>query len=166
METQEIVKAFKETFDGINNYINEHGQIQPSSEIIKTWHTYDNTRWALVLWTVTELDRKGMWTISPTLLRDCELLKEFIGNYHRYSDNLLYPTIQETKSLSKGITHITIPHKNDKYCTVKTLTFSVMMRIREMYCDILGIDLPNADSSKGLLDPSPQDRLLDFGNAN
>ena len=143
--------------DTINNRINEIGEIPTSDATIKTWHTYTNLDWEYILEAVLEIDK--VYPVSPSLIRDVNNLITHINTAGGLCDNILYPTIQETHSLPKRAREMS---DYSPVRTVKSVTFRTMMQVRELYCEIIGLDLPNADSSQGLLDPTPQQQLFEF----
>lgn len=142
----------------MNQRINEIGEIPRSDQTIKNWHEYDNVMWQLLLDAVLIIDE--CYNVDQNLIKDVEILLKHLEQYGDYTENLLYPEPKITNSISKRLTNVTNSWNRTE--SVKTVTFRTMMRIRELYCEIAGIDLPNDDTSKGKLDGKPVDSLFDF----
>jgi hypothetical protein len=151
-------KLLKAICHQMNERINEIGEIPRSDQTIKNWHEYDNVMWRQLLETVLIIDE--CYRVDQNLVKDCQRLIKHIDQYGDYTDNVLYPEPKITNHLSKKIT--TVINEWNKSETVKTSTFRTMMRIRELYCDIIGLDLPNDDSSIGKLNLSPLERLFEI----
>lgn len=154
---EDIVDVLCSVCDTMNQRINEIGKIPTSDQIIKNWHTYNNDDWEIILQAVLELDK--VYDVPPSLLRDIKVLQAHIAQCGYMSHNILYPTVAETQQLPKKATQLT---SYTYPCTVKKVTFRAMMNTRELYCEIIGLDLPNEDSSKGKLDPTPTETLFEF----
>lgn len=154
---QDITDVFCAVCDTMNQRINEIGKIPTSDITIKNWHTYTNDDWEIILQAILELDK--VYDVQPRLVKDAKMLQAHIASCDYLCDNVLYPTVPMTKQLPKRATEFT---SYGRPLTVKTVTFSTMMKARELYCEIIGLDLPNDDSSKGKLDPPPGDSLFEF----
>jgi hypothetical protein len=158
----QIVQPLRKAFWEMNNLINAEGQLK-KSRIIKQWHKYDNHDWDCILAVVRYLDEQGKIKLPQFILNDVELLSKHLEEFgveierDFYCDNLLYPSPKHTKTLPDRMTHGN-PARNDK--TIKTRVFRTMMNVREALCEACGIDLPNDDSSKGKLNPTPFDDLF------
>lgn len=157
METEILAGALDKSVRSMNKHINDNGQIQPSSDVIKNWHEYDNTIWKVILTASKILIDGGKMNVKGYVEADIDFLLQHIEKCADYTDNVLYPTQQETMRLPDAVTHVA-KHRHGK--TIKTRTFRTMMNIREGLNTALGIDLPNADGSKGGLDPTPFERLF------
>lgn len=142
----------------MNERINEIGEIPRSDQTIKNWHEYDNVMWRQLLETVLILDE--CYRVDHHLVIDCQRLIKHIDQYGDYTENVLYPEPKISSSLNKRITTVVNDWGTSE--TVKTATFRTMMRIRELYCKIIDLDLPNEDSSKGKLIQSPLERLFEI----
>ena len=138
----------------LNSYINTHGQIQRSS-IIKQWHDWDNAQWYRYLMFTLVLDDKAHLRLDGRIVRDLQTLVHHIEEYGNHCDNIIYPHPKTTKNLHHKLTHL---HRDT---SVKSVAFRAMMNIREAYCELLDIDLPNADSSIGKLDPTPFEEMFE-----
>jgi hypothetical protein len=156
---EDMATVYSHVCQTMNNRINQIGQIPTSDLTIKTWHNYTNDDWDYVLDAVLEIDK--VYDVPPSLVRDVKVLKQHLTQYSSLCDNILYPSLQEEKSLRLPKSATTIFH-NGQTKTVKTVTFRAMMQSRELYCDICDLVLPNEDSSKGKLDAKPIDSLFDF----
>lgn len=151
---QDQLRLFRDEIESMNTHINTYGQIQKSSEIIKHWHDLDNIEWLTILSIARELDREGSMDLNTWTLQDIDKLIKHIENYEIHCANLLYPEPKITNKLHHSLTNF------DRTTTVKRITFKTMMNIREAYCAMQGIDLPNEDSSKGKLDTPPFEELF------
>jgi hypothetical protein len=154
---RDLADVLMHACDTMNERINQIGQIPTSDLTIKTWHTYTNTDWEYILDAVLEIDK--LYDVANSLIADIKTLKDHIGQCGHLCDNILYPTPQESVALPRRAT--TLMQYNPPK-TVKTLTFRTMMRIRELYCEIIGLDLPNEDASQGKLNAKPVDNLFEF----
>ena len=155
---EQVADALHQALEEMNSYINDYGQIQRSSSIIKGWHTYDNHQWELILAGAKSLSDTGRLDLPTYVEKDIDFLLQHLEEYSVHSDNLLYPTPAETNSLPSAITHA---NKAKYETTIKTRTFRTMMNVREALCRALDIDLPNEDSSKGNLNPQPKEALFE-----
>ena len=149
------VRLFRKEMELMNKHIKCYGRIQKSSPVIKHWHTLNNLDWLTVLTIAKGLDQEGSMPLKDWTLRDIDKLVNHITNYESHCDNLLYPEIAVTKTLHHKLTNF------DRTVTVKSITFKTMMNLREAYCKMKGIELPNDDSSKGKLDPKPIETLFE-----
>jgi len=87
-----------------------------------------------------------------------DFLLQHLDQYWGYTHNILYPTPKETNSLPGSITHA---NRRAYPKTIKSRTFKFMMEYREALCiHMLGFDLRNEDSSKGLLTPTPFEEMF------
>lgn len=152
---EQKVKFFASQMNYMNDHINQNGQIKKSSAVIKHWHTFTNEDWSDLLFVIKGLDNEGSMYLNHWRLQDIDHLIQHLDNYSNHADNLLYPDIKITNSLSKKLTNF------DSTTSVKTVTFRVMMSAREAYCVMQGIDLPNDDSSIGKLTPQPSVQLFE-----
>jgi hypothetical protein len=143
----------------MNDHINTHGAIKPSSEIIKGWHEYDNLIWKCILTITKTLADQGAISVPNYVDKDIDLLLQHLNEYDIHHHNLLYPTPKETGKLPGALTHANRA-KYDK--SIKTRTFRFMMNMRESICFAIDIDLPNEDSSRGKLTPSPKETLFEY----
>lgn len=146
---------FKKEMQSMNDHINANGQIKKSSAIIKHWHELTNRDWLIILLIAKELDNEGSIYLSEGVLNDIDRLINHIDNYDVHCNNLLYPSIDVSKKLNHSLSNFS------RDTTVKTITFKTMMNIREAYCKMKNLDLPNDDSSKGKLDPNPREELFE-----
>jgi hypothetical protein len=151
----EFIDIFVNEMDRLNNYINKYGQIQRGS-IIKEWHDWDNIHWLKFLIIALTLESKGHMRLDERIIRDCNTLVKHIDQYCKHSDNVLYPYPKATHKLSHRVTHL---HRDT---SIKSVAFKVVMNIREAYCEMMDIDLPNYDSSMGNLDATPKDTLFNW----
>lgn len=142
----------------INERINEIGEIPRSDQTIKNWHDYDNEMWRQLLEAILIIDE--CYSVDQNLVKDCQSLLNHLDRYEEYTDNLLYPEPKITNGLSKKLT--TVSNYWGSTESVKTMTFRTMMRIRELYCKIIDLDLPNDHASQGRLIGKPIDKLFDF----
>lgn len=140
----------------MNNHINENGEIQRSSPVIKLWHTYTNDDWFRILGCVKHLSNCAGIRLPVKTELDIGILLKHLKQYDEHCDNVLYPKVKVTNSLPKAITNI------NGDTSVKTVTFRTMMNIRETLCAALDIDLPNADSSIGKLNPTAFEALYEL----
>jgi hypothetical protein len=158
LKTQ-VATALHQALDEMNTYINLNGEIKRSSSIIKGWHTYDNYTWELIMSGAQVLNDQRLIDLPDWVIKDIDLLLNHLSEHSAHHSNILYPTPKDTNSLPHAITHADLT----KYPrSIKTRTFRTMMNIREALCRALDIDLPNCDSSQGLLDPKPKDLLFEF----
>jgi len=141
----------------MNKHIHKHGEIKPSSQVIKNWHEYNNDLWKVFLTGTKRLIDNGKLNLPYWAETDVEFLLEHIEKCADLTDNVLYPTQEETARLPDAVTHVA-KHKHGK--TIKSRTFRTMMNVREAVCKALDIDLPNSDDSKGGLDPTPFDKFF------
>lgn len=155
MATQQQINTFVDEIERLNLYINAHGQIQRSS-VIKHWHDLYNGDWLDIFQTAQQLDTQGYWNLAPWITSDLERLVSHITNYHTHADNIVFPSPKAQRNMPKRLTQFS----SDR--SVKSAVFKTMMNIREAYCDLFAIDLPNDDSSIGALDPKPQQTLFEF----
>jgi len=155
--TKQKVQPLRRAFWEMNNTINDFGEIKPSSRIIKQWHKYDNLDWACIVDIVRLLEEQGAISLKNYTIEDLDWFETLLTQYHNLGDNVLYPDPKTTAHLPDAITHANrAKHKK----STKTKVFRSMMNIREALCKACGIDLPNDDSSKGKLDPTPFDNLF------
>ena len=149
----EHVDVFCTEMNRLNNYINSYGEIKPSS-IIKSWHELNNMQWASILYIARELDQGGALRVPNFVSADIDTLLKHLRENYIYCDNVLYPTVAETRNLPHDITHLA------RDVTVKSRVFRTMMNLREAHCHILGVKLPNSDASVGMLDATPYEVLF------
>lgn len=149
----ELVNHFVDENKRLNNYINTYGQIERSS-VIKEWHDWTNQDWHNYFMLVLALEDRGDIRLDGRITRDLHTLIKHIEEYGSHCENIIYPHPKLTKQLHHKLTHL---HRDT---TIKSVAFRCMMNIREAYCAMLDIDLPNADSSIGKLDPTPFERMF------
>lgn len=154
---EQIASAMSVALKEMNEHINENGQINRSSQVIKNWHVYDNYTWELILGGAKYLNEQGKIKLKGFAERDVDFLLEHLAECYQHTDNVLFPNVKTTGTLPASVTHAN-PAKYQ--CTIKTRTFRTMMNVREALCDALDIDLPNEDSSKGKLNATPMDTLF------
>ena len=154
--TEQQINTFVDEMKNLNEHINTHGEISRST-YIKHFHTLINEEWARILEVAVTCDYLGIMPLTNRTLEDCEQLYEIIKTHHSFGDNLLCPSPKQESRLPRALRDLP-----GSTTTVKTATWRVMMNLREAYCDMLGIVLPNSDSSIGLLDPKPRDQLFEF----
>lgn len=154
---EQVADAVSDALSEMNDYINDNGKIQPSSGMIKHWHTYDNHRWELILSGAKALCECGDIRVKPFVEKDIDMLLDHLTQYDSYADNILYPTPKIHRTLPSAVTHAD-DRKYDK--TIRSRTFRTMVNLREALCESLGIDLPNDDSSLGKLNPTPYEALF------
>ena len=154
--TELEINTFVDEMKNMNNHINIHGKIKDST-YIKHFHTLNNEDWARIINVAVMCYDLGIMKLPVKIINDCEELFEIIKTYHTLGDNVLLPHPNLKHRLPKSLW--TMPNSNE---TVKTVTWRAMVNFREAYCDMLGIYLPNEDSSIGLLDPKPRDQLFEF----
>jgi hypothetical protein len=154
--TELQINTFVDEMKSLNEHINTHGKISRST-YIKHFHSLVNEEWARILEVAVVCDHLGIMPLTSYTIRDCEQLYEIIKTGHSHGDNLLCPSPKQESRLPRALREM--PHSNK---TVKSTVWRLMMTLREAYCDVLGIDLPNEDSSIGLLDPKPKDQLFEF----
>ena len=138
------MSELKTIVDSLNNYINTHGQIQRST-FIKTWHDHTNQQWIEVFKDVLDLEQTSGVDLSPWLRADLEKLVELILKHGDLHPNILNPHPNDTARLQKALTHF------DATNSVKSVFWKTMMNLREYYCKVNDIDLPNDYNSRGKL---------------
>jgi len=126
----------------MNDYINTHGQI-PRSSFIKQWHDLDNDFWIDVFLEALEIDNNTVYDLSNSVKQDIKRLFNHIQTCGQLHHNILNPDLNVR--LPRAATQI-------ESWTVKSVLWRTMMRLREYYCWVNKIDLPNEDSSIGKLD--------------
>lgn len=127
--------------DDLNAYINEKGKIQKST-FIKIWHDLDNEVWQDVFNEAMSIHESTNYRLGKGLISEINELEDHMKQYGYLHKNILDPDLGVR--LPYAATHI----GNE---TVKTVLWRTMMRLREYYCWVIGIDLPNEDSSIGKL---------------
>lgn len=149
---EQHVDNFVNEMKFLNTWISEQGQL-PQTKIIKRYHHWNNLDWYAFLTVAKHLQ---LPTRAETQI---ETLLTHIASNHSHHDNLLFPTEQDRAHMPHKLTHFA----RDK--SVKSVTWNTVMLIREQYCrEILGFDMPNSDSSRGMLTPQPRETLFDYGS--
>lgn len=148
------VDVFCTEMDRLNSYINQHGETPPSS-IIKSWHQLNNSQWASILYVAHQLDQGGCLRVPHWVSGDIDTLLQHLRLNHTLCDNVLYPTVAETHTLPHSCTHVA------RDITVKSRVFRTMMNLREAYCHILHLHLPNTNSSKGTMNTTSYEALFE-----
>jgi len=156
-DTKTMAGVLGETLRQMNSHINENGKIQPSSQVIKNWHEYDNCIWIAALEGIKILSEAKLIKLPRFVENDVDFLHTHIQKCADYTDNVLYPTPKETGRLPDAVTHANRA-KHDR--TIKSTTFRTMMNVREALNQALDIYLPNDDDSKGGLDPTPYEKFF------
>ena len=151
-DAEQFVNNFVLEMKYLNNRISEQGQL-PQTEIIKRYHHWTNFEWY------------GFFTIANYLnlnhkaQRQIDQLLAHIEDNHVHHHNLLFPTEADRRNMPHALTHLA------RDTSVKSVTWNTMMLVREQYCrEIVGFDIPNHDSSIGMLAPQPKDSLFDYGS--
>ena len=126
----------------MNDYINDNGQI-PRSSFIKQWHDLDNDFWINVFWEALKIDGSTAYDLSDSVKEDIKRMLNHIQSCGQLHPNILNPDLNV--KLPRAATQI-------ESWSVKSVLWRTMMRLREYYCWVNKIDLPNEDSSKGKLD--------------
>lgn len=142
MDIEQRVDVFYNAIDYMNKWIDTRGEINLSSSIIKRWNNYSNVDWAAILDTTRILSESGELMLSNRGEQDLEILTSFFVRNSKYLDNILYPDTPTTNKLPKRLTYI----GNN---SVKKVTFRFMMNLRESYCDLFQIHLPNSNAVMG-----------------
>ena len=132
---------FVEICNEMNDYINNHGQI-PRSSFIKKWHDLDNDYFVDVLHEAYTINNTTTHWFGNYLKRDIEMLLEHMERYSHLHSNILNPHM--------GVDLPSAATKVENQ-SVKSVFWRTMMQLRESYCRVNGIDLPNDDSSIGKL---------------
>ena len=135
--------AMTQICEDMNEYINLHGQI-PRSSFIKQWHDLDNQFWIDVFWEAVKIDNDSRYDLSDSVKRDIERLIDHVEKCGMLHPNILNPDLDV--KLPRAATQI-------ESWSVKTVLWRTMMRLREYYCWVNDIDLPNEDSSRGKSNP-------------
>lgn len=148
----QMVDAYDDVCKQMNTAINTDGKLKRSG-LIKTWHSKTNYEWELILGCAKVLHERGGVRLTGQTERDIDTLLDHIQKYGDLHHNILDPDPKANAILPNQATHI---HRDT---SVKTVLWRVMMNVREAYCRILDIDLPNADSSMGRL-PNTQEQGL------
>lgn len=124
----------------LNGYITNHGQIKRST-FIKSWHELDNNFWLEFFGDAMLLEETSGVKLNHYLLKDMERLANHAIEYKFTHPNILNPTPRDMRELHHKHTHF------DGHISVKGVLWSSIMRLREYYCAVHDIDLPNEDSS-------------------
>ena len=130
----------------LNNYINHSGQIQRNDRVLWTnyLHKYNNTDWLGVVKTVLDLDEQ-----HPEYL-DLGNTSLFEDIYHKLKDpnsdlKVERQNIKAKRVMDRAGSVLDLPeNKQDMW--------KMIMVLRELWCKIHNIDLPNSDLSIGKLD--------------
>ncbi len=126
----------------MNDYINTNGQI-PKSSFINQWHDLDNEFWIDVFWEALKINETTQYNLNNWITKDIERLLNHIQVCGQLHHNILNPDLSAKLPLAA---------KQIETWTVKTVLWRTMMQLREYYCEVNKIDLPNDDSSVGKLD--------------
>lgn len=135
--------ALTQICDDMNQWINLHGKIKPST-FIKEWHDLDNEFWIEVFFEAVKVHSTTTHELTSSVLRDINRLVEHVETCGHLHKNILNP------DLGVKLPRAAIRIEN---WTVKTVLWRTIMSLREYYCAVRGIDLPNDDSSIGKLNP-------------
>lgn len=127
--------------DDLNAYINEKGKIQKST-FIKIWHDLENQDWKDVFNAAMRIHESTGYKLSKDLLTEIRELEDHMKQYGYLHKNILDPHFGAK---------LDYPATQIGHDSVKTVLWRTMMRLREYYCWVIGIDLPNEDSSIGKL---------------
>jgi hypothetical protein len=130
----------------LNNYINHSGQIQRNDRVLWTnyLHKYNNTDWLGIVKTVLDLDEQ-----HPEYL-DLGNTSLFEDIYHKLKDpnsdlKVERQNIKAKRVMDRAGSVLDLPeNKQDMW--------KMIMVLRELWCKIQDIDLPNSDISIGKLD--------------
>lgn len=130
----------------LNNYINHSGQIQRNDRVLWTnyLHKYNNTDWLGIVKTVLDLDEQ-----HPEYL-DLGNTSLFEDIYHKLKDpnsdlKVERQNIKAKRVMDRAGSVLDLPeNKQDMW--------KMIMVLRELWCKIQDIDLPNSDLSIGKLD--------------
>lgn len=135
----------------MNQYINDNGAIAPST-FIKTWHDRTNDDWLKIIQHMVCTDQYSKWRVNSAIMRDAELLAQHIDAWGKYHPNILNPYPKEQGFVPKQSLKI-----GDK--TARTILWRFMMNVREFYCYMMNLDLPNSAEGVGKLtgNPNPKD---------
>ena len=123
----------------LNELILQKGQLR-NSDYIKRTHEFTNWDWAAICQAGLEIDRK-MFT-APYFPQNCQRLLDHIERYGHLHSNCVTPPPKELAELGKKIKYIS------PQLTVKSVAWQTLMDLREIYCRIIDLDLPNDDSSQ------------------
>lgn len=140
-QTKTKMTPFVEICEEMNDYINKYGQI-PRNTFIKKWHDLNNVYVAEAMHEAHTINSTTSHWFGNSLKRDIKLLSEHMERYSHLHDNIANPHMGA--KLPGAATKV----ENQ---SVKTVFWRTMMQLREYYCRINGIDLPNDDSSIGKL---------------
>lgn len=149
-ELEEMIEGISEL---LNKEINDTGKIQHNNNNIwQVLHKMDDSIWdsylaALEIYANTRPAYAGMSSSITKLQRHLDLYRS------HYSPWTLTPYEGMVRSQARPQSH-----------RAKGAVWSVIQQAREAYCVEKGIDLPNEDSSKGRLNPTPTQALFDWGN--
>ena len=125
----------------LNEQININGKIQRSNKTIwAVLHDMDNTIWQHCLNGADDFtphNHRNRHSIDRRLLELNTAIKRYKDQY----PNVITPFPAEYKR-----------QKRDKDQLFQNSAWHLLMMLREVYCDVYGIDLPNSDSSIGALD--------------
>jgi len=130
----------------LNNYITHSGQIQRHDRVLWTnyLHKYNNTDWLGIVKTVLDLDEQ-----HPEYL-DLGNTSLFEDIYHKLKDpnsdlKVERQNIKAKRVMDRAGSVLDLPeNKQDMW--------KMIMVLRELWCKIQDIDLPNSDLSIGKLD--------------
>ena len=141
--------------DEMNEYINEHGQI-PRNTFIQHWHQCDNDFWSLVFADAYNVHEQSLMYEMPNDTRELvDMCLERIDAHGHIHHNILNPSLEDEAGLPGAVKKMTNPKGYTK--STKHYFWQTMMRLREYYCWVNGIDLPNEDSSIGKLNQNKKD---------
>lgn len=138
------MSALSRVCNDMNNYINTKGQIK-NSTFIKEWHDLNNEFWLEVFRDALYLDDTTKYNLTPWTKTGIGQLAQHIFDHGKLHDNILNPTPKAMVGMHRAYTHF------DKLTSVKSVLWKTMMQLREYYCLVHDIDLPNEDGSVGKL---------------
>lgn len=142
------MSALSRISNEMNNYINTKGKLKSStgnSGFLNQWHSLDNDFWLAVFDDVEHIEKTTKYKCKTWTSDNIKRLKNHIELYREEHNNILNPTPKDMVGMHKAYTHF------DKLTSVKSVLWKTMMELREFYCRVHDIDLPNDDSSIGKL---------------
>ena len=146
--------------DEMNEYINAHGELQRSTSkrgLLNSWHDLDNQFWLELFDQVDVITNSTKHWLPSWNERDIGEMQKLLTEYGAHHPNLLNPPNKDMQELPKRLTYI---HED---LTVKKCLWRTLMNIRErVYNPFMEIDLPNSDSSIGMLNTTPKQELFDW----
>lgn len=138
------MSALSKICNDMNSYINTKGKIK-NSTFIKEWHDLDNDFWLEVFRDALYLDENTKYNLKPWTRSSIEQLANHIFKHGDHHKNILNPDPKDMVGMPGALTNF------DKLTTVKSVLWKTLMQLREYYCLVHDIDLPNEDLSRGKL---------------